>query len=295
MMRESTRWMLKKHGWRIDRFIHNYVYFVFYYPYVKTVGILLPLVDHVRWFKPLAVLGRMVFSRYHSKVLSFGDAKQIFSLNQDIRYVAEANKQIIPFKYATKIIFQEPRHIAIMDCPCKKATNTCEPVKSCIAVGKQLATFWLDHCQKYHAERITQEEALEVIRRFRQQGHVTQAFFKVATGGSTGVICNCCPDCCVSLKATRYTRKIDSRLAMNAPSGYSIRHDAGKCDLCGTCREVCHFAAIDIADGVRRYDPSECMGCELCVEQCPRNALELFVDPKKPLPLDLDRIQRTYE
>ena len=29
-MRESTRTMLKKHGWRIDRSLHNYVYFVFY-------------------------------------------------------------------------------------------------------------------------------------------------------------------------------------------------------------------------------------------------------------------------
>ncbi len=294
-MRDSTKLMLKKHGWRIDRFIHNYLYFVFYYPYVKSIGSLLPLVDYVKWFKPLAFLGRMVFNRYHSKVLSFGDTKQIFTLNQDIRHVAETNKQIIPFKYATKILFQEPQYIAVMDCPCKKSTNTCAPIKSCIAVGKPLASFWIDHCQKYHAERITQEEALAIIRKFRQQGHVTQAFFKVATGGSTGVICNCCPDCCVSLQATRYTRRIDNRLTMNASAGYSIRCDADKCVQCGTCRDVCHFEAIRLADNIRSYDKVECMGCELCVEHCPQKALELYVDPQKPLPLDLDKIRSAYE
>ena len=25
---------MAKHGWRIDRAIHNYIYFAFYYPYV---------------------------------------------------------------------------------------------------------------------------------------------------------------------------------------------------------------------------------------------------------------------
>jgi hypothetical protein len=28
---------MAKHGWRYDRAIHNYIYFVFYYPYVAFV------------------------------------------------------------------------------------------------------------------------------------------------------------------------------------------------------------------------------------------------------------------
>ena len=35
-MRESTKVLMKKHGWRFDRAIHNYLYFAWYYPYVKV-------------------------------------------------------------------------------------------------------------------------------------------------------------------------------------------------------------------------------------------------------------------
>jgi ferredoxin len=33
------------------------------------------------------------------------------------------------------------------------------------------------------------------------------------------------------------------------------------------------------------------MGCGLCVENCPENAISLYIDPAKPLPLDLDQIK----
>lgn len=250
----------------------------------------LPLLNYLRWLKPMNILGRMAFNRYHSKVLSADDTRKIFTLNRDVSVIARENKKIIPYKYATRIIFQEPEYIAIMDCPCKKSTGTCEPVKACIAVGKPLASFWLDHCSKYNAEKITQEKALSIIRKYRQKGHITQAFFKVATGGSTGVICNCCPDCCVSLKATQYTREIDNSLSMNAESGYSIRQDPEKCCGCRTCQKTCRFHAIEYINDNRLYIKDNCMGCELCVEKCPAGALSLYRDPDKSLPLDLDKI-----
>lgn len=290
-MRASTRAMLAKHGWRIDRFLHNYIYFVYYYSYVKTVRIGLEAVKRMTGFRPLAWIGRAVFDRYHGKVLSAEDTRKIFSLNEDIRLVSEQNKRAIPYKYATKIIFQEPEFIVVMDCPCKRATGSCEPLQSCIAVGKDLATFWLDHCRKYHPRKITQTEALEIIRSFRETGHVTQAFFKVATGGSTGVICNCCPKCCVSLQATRISKRIDPNLSMTALSGYSVSLDPDKCTRCGECEKICPVQALSFQGEERFYDRKACLGCELCVERCPAGALRLYVDPEKPCPLDLDRMR----
>jgi len=35
-MKLSTITVFKKHGWRIDRAIHNILYFVYYAPYVKV-------------------------------------------------------------------------------------------------------------------------------------------------------------------------------------------------------------------------------------------------------------------
>jgi len=131
-MRISTRLMFNKHGWRIDRTIHNYIYFRFYYPYVKTVNVLLPTLKYLNWFKPIVPIGKMIFNRYHSKVISAEDTKKIFSLNEDISNISENNKKIIPFKYATKIIFQEPKYIAIMDC---RSVLYCSWKRNCVILA----------------------------------------------------------------------------------------------------------------------------------------------------------------
>jgi ferredoxin len=179
-----------------------------------------------------------------------------------------------------------------MDCPCKKSFNApAETINSCIVVGSGTGKFWMDSCKKYHPRNISQEEALEIVKRFRSKGYITQAFFKVATGGSTGVICNCHPDTCVSLKASSITRKIDKNVTMNAKSGYSVKHDPEKCTACGTCVSMCHFNAIELRSNGRIYNKDECMGCELCVEACPNGALSLLADPDKPLPLDMDFVK----
>lgn len=291
-MKESTWIMLKKHGWRVDRFAHNYFYFLFYYPYVKTLSGFVQSLKYLTWCKPLVPVGRMIFDRYHSKVLSYQDTRKIFTLNENIRFESEENKGIIPYQYATRIIFQEPEYIAVMDCPCKKSTGAAaEDINSCIAVGKSVASFWLERCGKYHPRKITQAEALSIIDRFRGKGHITQAFFKVATGGSTGVICNCHPDTCVSLQATRLACSIDQSLSMTAKSGYSVRYAADQCTLCRKCERICRFGAIVFEDDRRIYDSRQCLGCELCVQQCAAGALSLYIDPGKPLPLDLDMIR----
>ncbi len=283
--------MLKKHGWRMDRFIHNYFYFLFYFPYVRILNVFVKSLKYLTWCKPLVPFGKMIFNRYHAKVLSYEDTRKIFSLNKDILIDSDVNKQIIPYPYATRIIFQEPEFIAVMDCPCKKATGAPpEDIHSCIAVGRNVALFWLENCRKYNARRITQAEAIGIIDRFRRTGHITQAFLKVATGGSTSVICNCHPDSCVSLQATMRAGKIDTSLSMTAPSGYFVQHAADSCNHCRKCAGICAFGAISFADGHRAYKTDHCLGCGLCVQHCPQNALFLYVASDSLLPLDLDRI-----
>ena len=296
-MRASTKVMFKKHGWRVDRFIHNYFYFLFYYPYVKAVYHFFRfLATYLSWCKPLNPVISMALSRYHSKVLSYGDTKKILTLNENIAATSSLNRQIVPFKYAYSIIFQEPQHIAVMDCPCKITLgDKSENINSCLAVGKGLVSFWLEHGEKYHARRITQNEALAIIDRFRKMGYVTQAFFKVATGGQTGVICNCHPDTCVSLQATKFARRFDRDLTMTAPAGYSVRHDESLCKHCGTCARVCPVECIQVVVNQRRtYDKDACLGCELCAQHCPHEALSLYRDPDKIAPLDIDLVKEEY-
>ena len=293
-MKTSTITVFKKHGWRIDRAIHNYFYFIFYAPYIKIALIATKFITkYFAWVKPITPIAKAVFHRYHSKVLSREDTRKIFTLNKSINVISEKNKKIVPYKYATKIIFQEPEHIVVMDCPCKLATNAPrETIRSCLAVGKGISMFWMEHCQKYNPKKISQTEALKLIEGLRAKGHITQAFFKVATGGSTGVICNCHPETCVSLTASRLSKKISDRLEMNAASGYSVKIDSQKCDLHGDCFEVCPVGALEISEGRLQYQKDKCLGCGLCVEQCPQKAISIYQDPEKTLPLDLDHFDQ---
>jgi MinD superfamily P-loop ATPase len=70
-----------------------------------------------------------------------------------------------------------------------------------------------------------------------------------------------------------------------------VRHDAAKCELCGTCVRTCNFDAVEIEDGVHIYHSEACMGCELCVENCERGALTLVLEEGGLLPLDLDMVR----
>ncbi|MBW1813482.1 MAG: 4Fe-4S binding protein [Deltaproteobacteria bacterium] len=84
---------------------------------------------------------------------------------------------------------------------------------------------------------------------------------------------------------------------MNAASGYSVLHDKEKCRECAQCETVCNFGSIqflkdtDSLNGKRVYNKNTCMGCELCVEECPEGALSIYTDFGKPLPLDLDMVK----
>ncbi len=288
--------MIRKHGWRVDRALHNYVYFVFYYPYVFTMnGILRFVSKYLGWFRPLALVFRPALERYHSKVLSYGDTEKIFTINEDLRAVSDKNRQIVPFRYAHKIILAGADHVALMDCPCKKTLGDEEwALQSCIAVGRDLTSFWLEHGKKYNVKKITGNQALELVRKFRGKGYLTQAFFKVATGGSTGVICNCRPESCVSLQATKTAKQFDRRLTMNADAGYAVARETEACRYCGTCEEICPVDVIEVKQKTWEYNRDGCIGCELCVEHCPEKALSLFRDPDKPVPLDLDIVRKDF-
>lgn len=296
-MKESTKKVFKLHGWRVDRAIHNYIYFTFYDLYVKiALNATRAIVVLFSRFEATKYIGKFIFDRYHCKVLSRGDVNKILDLEETVVLGHDTTGRIVPFKHANKIVLREPTHLAVMDCPCKKELkDPCQPLASCIAVGRPVVDFWMDHCEKYNVRRITKEEALDIIDQHRKTGHINQAFFKVATGGSMGVLCNCCPECCVSMRATALVQKIKGAegISQYVPSGYKVERDAAKCELCGTCVEFCNFGAIEIVDGEYLYHPEKCYGCELCVENCANGAISLTYASKdgEPIPLDMDLVQ----
>ncbi|MCD6571304.1 MAG: 4Fe-4S binding protein [Deltaproteobacteria bacterium] len=171
-----------------------------------------------------------------------------------------------------------------------------EDINCCIAIGKKLTDFWLEHGEKSHVRRITQKEALDIIEYQRSKGSINTMYCKVATGGKTGVLCSCRPEICVALHTQlsagqlKYGRKIKSQ----APSGYLVSINEDACKNCGKCTEICHFNAMIMnEDGKREYKKDLCWGCGLCTEHCPQGALSLYLAPDEtglyPLDIDLDK------
>ncbi len=71
---------------------------------------------------------------------------------------------------------------------CKNAGRSAGNARLLICVGEATARFWVERLERSTMPEDIGEEALSIVRRFR--GWVTlHRFFKVATGGSTGVIC----------------------------------------------------------------------------------------------------------
>lgn len=73
--------------------------------------------------------------------------------------------------------------------------------------------------------------------------------YKDAMLGRFYAICNCC---CGAMEAQR------NGTPMLASSGYVAVVDADLCAACGSCADVCQFAAISKDDGFARVDAGPC-------------------------------------
>ena len=220
--------------------------------------------------------------RTHFKVLTPGDARSIVTLDEKVSI--QTNEQVIPFTTARDIILEGPPEIVAYECGCRASSpNPCEPTQVCIVIGQPFVDFILRH-HPQTSRRISQVEALEIIRSEHRRGHVQTAWFKDICFGRFYALCNCCKCCCIGIQAlTKHN------IPMAAPSGYAARVDDGACSGCGECVDACVFEAIRL-DGHASVIWETCMGCGVCVEACPSGALSLEKDERKGEPMDLQRL-----
>lgn len=66
----------------------------------------------------------------------------------------------------------------------------------------------------------------------------------------------------------------DCRKAYVAP-GYGPKQCVFACMGYGSCVRVCKFDAIHIVDGIALVDKEKCTACGLCIEECPKDLIEL--------------------
>jgi ferredoxin len=303
MMKKSTREFIKEarktRGYSFLDLLHGYFYMRWPYFYISMGKGDHPLAKKLS--KPLLktfLLFEELFKKdknldqdggfaegYHGKVLPLGTARQLVSINKEIRL--ENLEQVIPFEKARDIILKNPDHITVIDCPCRKGMeNPCLPLDVCLIVGEPFASFVLDHSPET-SRAISSVEAQLILEQESQRGHVSHAFFKDAVLNRFYAICNCCSCCCGAMKAHR------SGTPMVISSGYVNEIDQEKCIVCGTCVDTCQFNALTM-NGDLYCDTELCMGCGVCVEHCTQGALSLILDKSKPAPLEIGSLVNNF-
>jgi ferredoxin len=272
----STRQGMHSLGLKIlpsVRALHAYIYGRWSNQYVKYLGgYILPR---------LGPSGRQkVIDHYHGKVLTPEQARSIIMLNQDIPL--RDLEQIIPYPTARDIVLSGPPEVAVYECPCRHSRpSPCRPTQVCMIIGQPFVNFILEHNPR-SSRRLTQAEALDLLKGEHERGHLHAAWFKDVALNRFFAICNCCRCCCWGIEVM--TRQ---GLPMMASSGYvaALVHDL--CTGCGACLAVCPFKALSLEGKRIAIDWDRCMGCGACTSQCPHKALRLSLDKRKGPPLDV--------
>jgi ferredoxin len=220
---------------------------------------------------------------YHGKVVPLEAATQLVTVQEEVR-LGDLGEQTIPYRLARDIVLQNPDHIVALECPCRTAREEpCLPLDVCLVIGEPFASFVAGHHPR-RARWIEQQEAVDILQAEDERGHVHHAFFKDAMLGRFYAICNCCSCCCGAMQAQR------NGTPMLASSGYVAVVDEDLCAGCGSCTDVCQFAAISVDDGFAYIDAAACMGCGVCVAHCPQGAIDLIRDPSKGEPMEIQRL-----
>ncbi|MDF1499448.1 MAG: 4Fe-4S binding protein [Anaerolineales bacterium] len=298
LLKRSTRALIKEArrtaSFSFWDFLHGYIYGRWPYlyiglgvgehPAIKLWARIRPVLERVLPGASSAqsTSSRSVADGYHGKVITTESAKQLLSIREPVEL--RNLEKIIPYPVARDILLIDPDHLVVLECPCRSAReNPCSPLDVCLIVGEPFASFVAEH----HPERsrwIDIDEGMQILDGEARRGHVHHAFFKDAMLGRFYAICNCCSCCCGAMQSVR------NGTPMLASSGYASVLDTDLCSACGLCEDTCPFSAIVFEGDYPEILFEACTGCGVCVRHCPEGALNLVLDSRKGVPLEMETL-----
>ncbi|MGA2184092.1 MAG: 4Fe-4S dicluster domain-containing protein [Bryobacteraceae bacterium] len=196
---------------------------------------------------------------------------------------AAAALEVMDYERATEVI-RTASYVGVGTCYCRH--KMAHVNKACGAP--------LDICMTFNdtarslirhgiARQVDVGEGMNLLERARDHNLVQ---FGENVREQVAFICNCCGCCCEALLAAK-------RFAVLSPiatTNFLPEVDAGNCNGCGKCVEICPVEAMGLVSaGDPRHSKRKkaklqqnlCLGCGVCVRICARNALSLRTREKR--------------
>jgi len=161
--------------------------------------------------------------------------------------------------------------VAITDCICRKqqklvGRGCSRPMDNICIYLSPWAEFFID---TGIARKATLAEAVKALERAENGGLVHMAY---PTSGVPFAICNCCPDCCLTLRTVTEFNAMPSQMVI---SDFQSTVDIELCKGCEACIAICPVSAISMEEEKTVVNVARCIGCGLCVLECPEAATSL--------------------
>ncbi|MFX0077324.1 MAG: ATP-binding protein [Candidatus Hermodarchaeota archaeon] len=179
-------------------------------------------------------------------------------------------EKVLPLHEASKII-DEQDIISLSECPCKLERSLLG--ESCEVSSDRFRCFHFGNMGRYFIDHnlgksVSRDEAKRILKEAEEEGLVHKTFHDDFNfDQKENSICNCCKCCCILFQT--YYRGITS---FRTITSYIAEVDEIKCIGCGICVEKCPIEAISLIDGKARVLKNRCIGCGVCVHHCPENA-----------------------
>jgi ferredoxin len=176
--------------------------------------------------------------------------------------------------------------IGVVDCDCRRIYGKCDkPLRNCLHFGN-MVDYEVGRGGRMKA--ITVAEAVAICDEAEEAGLVHNQPGNNAS--LSGVICNCCPDCCSTFEPALESGRINEVVA---PSRFQAVVNPELCKGCQTCLKRCPFGAIEMLKvaGSKKMKSmvlkEKCLGCGVCVVGCQQQAMTFelirppdFIPPK---------------
>ena len=176
--------------------------------------------------------------------------------------------------------------IGAVDCDCRRIYERCgKPLFACLHFGN-MVDYEVGRGSRMKA--ITLEEAIAICDEAAAAGlvHTTPG----NNASLSGVICNCCSDCCSTFEPALQSGRMSE---VTAPSRFQALVNQELCKGCEKCSKRCPFSAIEMIEVAGADKPKalvnkeKCLGCGVCVIGCKQKALTFelirppdFIPPK---------------